>query len=153
MIDVKDIDPFSLPSVVLSDRDRLPQNSAIYFVLAEDEVVYVGKACNLVVRWHKHHKLRQLESLEDVRIAWMICDDLSAEEQFRIEQECILRFRPCLDGMKTYRPLHLRTTPQKQREERYRRNTIRWETDEPIEWLEETTGGMVSLVGMSRFYQ
>jgi hypothetical protein len=36
------IDPFKLPAISLSQRSSLPQISAVYFVLHNSEVVYIG---------------------------------------------------------------------------------------------------------------
>jgi hypothetical protein len=51
MIDSQDAKPFSLPSVACSHRALLPYPKAIYFVLSNDEVVYIGKAARLASRW------------------------------------------------------------------------------------------------------
>lgn len=68
-----------LPSVPLAQRIHLPQCSGIYFVLdANDRVLYIGQATNLLTRWQGqgHHRIEQLARLNKkspVRIAWLDC--------------------------------------------------------------------------------
>ncbi len=45
------IDPFKLPTISLSLRKHLPLVCAVYFVLHDNKVVYVGKATVLRQRW------------------------------------------------------------------------------------------------------
>jgi toxin ParE1/3/4 len=96
MIDVSKIDLFSLPSLPLSERDLLPDSGAVYFVIdAENRLLYIGKAIHLRQRWKSHHRSSQFESLKQVRLAWLSFDPpLSNEALYRVEQECILHFRP-----------------------------------------------------------
>ena len=125
MIDPQDVRPLALPSVALSDRALLSYIRAICFVISSDEVVYIGKAARLVMRWKAHHQLSQLCTLENVRIAWLACQDVMDDELYRAEQTYILHFKPRFNGCGTRMPLHLRTTAQKQqRAERYRHNTV-----------------------------
>ncbi len=54
-IDPKDVNPLDLPSLPLESRRSLPDISALYFVLDEDdELLYIGRANNLVKRWRGH---------------------------------------------------------------------------------------------------
>lgn len=127
MIDLQDVSPLALPSVALSDRALLPHIRAVYFVISNDEVVYIGKAACLVTRWKAHHRLSQLGMLEDVRIAWLACQEMMNDELLQAEQTCILYFKPRLNRYGTHFPLHLRVKAQKeQRAKRYRHNTRPW---------------------------
>ena len=91
-IDPEDLNPLALPSLSLESRHNLPDKSAIYFVLDEDdEILYIGKAVSLVKRWRGHHRLAQLEQLGNVRIAWMECDALLINS---LETGCITHFKP-----------------------------------------------------------
>lgn len=77
-MDVAIIDVTVLPSVCLEDRRFLPDISAIYFALSESsEVLYVGKARRLVVRWNgtNHHRYIELAEIGNVRIAWIAIDE------------------------------------------------------------------------------
>lgn len=129
MADAVDIDPFLLPSVALPDRFMLPAQKGIYFALTDRrEVIYIGKAKCLVSRWKKHHRLADLESIGNIYIAWITYNNIVDTELFRLEQEYIIHFHPHLNG--TNLPLHLRTVSQKkQREERYKQNTVPWKTN------------------------
>ena len=64
----------TLPNLRLSERAILPECSAIYFVIARDQVLYVGLAINLRNRWQNHHRFPQLAVLNkrcEVRLFWL----------------------------------------------------------------------------------
>jgi len=90
------IAPAALPSLPLAERAALPNTPAIYFVLAGDTVLYVGKATNLRQRWLAHHRLKQLNEYGACRIAWMMVDDTSLLDE--LERACIAHFQPVLNG-------------------------------------------------------
>jgi GIY-YIG catalytic domain len=89
-----EINPFTLPSRLLSDRRSLPQCQAIYFVIDEDSILYIGRTANLAERWIAHHRFNQLET--NPRIAWLECsnEDLLPE----LERALIKHFSPLLNG-------------------------------------------------------
>lgn len=82
-----------LPFLSLSQKDSLPNCSAIYFALdSQNRVLYVGKATNLLVRWKEHHRLEQLNKLNHknhIKLAWLVCNNepnsLSNTEAFFID--------------------------------------------------------------------
>jgi predicted GIY-YIG superfamily endonuclease len=80
----------ALPNLKLLERQRLPECSAIYFVIARDQVLYVGLATNLRIRWQTHHRLPQLEAVNqrsEVRLFWLSC----AQRQLNdLERQSIL---------------------------------------------------------------
>ncbi len=83
----------TLPNLVLSAKQQLPEYSAIYFAIAQDQVLYVGLATNLRNRWRNHHRLPQLEAISkkcEVRIFWLISaqSQLSALERQYIDHYC-----------------------------------------------------------------
>ena len=83
----------TLPNLKLSERQRLPECSAIYFVIARDQVLYVGLATNLRNRWQTHHRLPQLEAVNqrsEVRLFWLSCaqNQLPDLERQYIEYYC-----------------------------------------------------------------
>src|SRR5882762_1367666 len=65
-----------LPSVAFTGRDRLPDEAAIYFVLSDDNVLYIGAATSLVRRWRgkNHHRSSQVGEFPNARIAWIVTD-------------------------------------------------------------------------------
>ena len=92
-MNVTDIDPLTLPSLSLSQRKQLPSVCAVYFVLQENEVVYIGKSNALMQRRSVHHRLKELNSLPgEVRIAWLICDSQQFLDQ--LEKLMIAHFKP-----------------------------------------------------------
>jgi len=90
------ITPSELPSVALDERRSLPNTAGIYFVLAGDTVLYIGRAASLAQRWHAHHRIAQFNEYGDCRIAWMTVDDAGLLD--RLEQACITHFSPMLNS-------------------------------------------------------
>ena len=98
-----DIDPLTLPSLCLLQRKQLPSICAVYFVLYENEVIYVGKSNALMQRWSTHHRLKELNSLSgEVRIAWLICDNPQFLDQ--LEKLMIAHFKPWMNRSKVKQP-------------------------------------------------
>lgn len=64
---------FSLPCVTFGERRELPTVGGIYFVTAEEAVLYVGKAQSLRARWGAHHRAPQMEP--HYRIHWIECGE------------------------------------------------------------------------------
>ena len=61
----------TLPSLVLSAKQQLPNCCAVYFAVSQGQVLYVGLATNLRNRWRNHHRLPQLDAIStrgEVRI-------------------------------------------------------------------------------------
>jgi len=90
------VDPFALPSLLLTDRSQLPVCPAVYFALDGDRVLYVGRSVNLQQRWMAHRRYRQLKGISNVRIAWLECSDPSLLPE--IEAALIEYFQPSLNG-------------------------------------------------------
>ncbi|PSM48463.1 hypothetical protein C7Y66_14210 [Chroococcidiopsis sp. CCALA 051] len=71
------LDLSKLPSVPLSRKADLDRCSAIYFALdSNHNVLYVGKAINLLFRWKDHHRFEQLSQINrtnSIRLAWWEC--------------------------------------------------------------------------------
>lgn len=83
----------TLPNLKLSERQWLPECSAIYFAVSCAQVLYVGLATNLKHRWRGHHRLQQLEAVNkraEVSLFWLSCPQyqLQALEQQYIEHYC-----------------------------------------------------------------
>lgn len=98
IIDVELIDPFSLPLVTLEEREKLPKVCGIYFAISKAEILYIGKSVDLRYRWRNHHRTYQLQTYGNVIIAWLDLSDLEGQGLEHLEGECILRFKPLLNG-------------------------------------------------------
>jgi len=102
----------ALPSLALTERVQLPNESALYFVLnATNEVLYLGRAKSLKARWRNHHRLADFMQKTDVRIAWVTVSDhylLPA-----IEDACLAYFQPTFNRRTTadYVAMMLRLPP------------------------------------------
>lgn len=92
-----EVNPFALPSLPLVERSGLPNLPAIYFVIAGEQVVYIGQTKNLVRRLLTHDKLKKFTRAgAETRIAWLECNELSLLRQ--IESVLIEYFAPTLNG-------------------------------------------------------
>jgi len=95
-MNIRNIDPLKLPSLLLKERSSLPNCSAVYFVTALNNVIYIGKAQNLAARWVNHHKWSKLAKMDcPVKIAWLECSDTNLLVD--IEAALIEQFRPKLN--------------------------------------------------------
>jgi len=91
--------PTELPSLPLAQRSELPSVPGIYFVLGEDnEILYIGQSISLWRRWSgaKHEKLSGLQSLGNVRLAWIELESVADLEE--AEKVLIGHFSPRLNG-------------------------------------------------------
>lgn len=67
----------TLPFVDLDQRCRLPERPLVYLVLnSENDVLYVGQSRNGKARWGGHHKLKALQEMQGIRIAWIEVSEL-----------------------------------------------------------------------------
>ena len=90
------INPLTLPSLPLTERRKLPKLPAVYFALATSgEVLYIGRSKNLAARWALHHRYVELETIGNIRIAWLHCSDESLLH--KIEDALIKDFLPALN--------------------------------------------------------
>ncbi|WP_066425150.1 GIY-YIG nuclease family protein [Anabaena sp. 4-3] len=96
MINPSEIDLKSLPWLPLSAKTAFPKNPAIYFAIdSTGRVQYIGRSVNPKVRWQSHHKYGQLESIGNIRIAYLFVD--SADLLPQIEMALIEWFDPPLN--------------------------------------------------------
>lgn len=94
---IAEIDPLTLPSLLLSERSRLPNYPAIYFVLSSNCVLYIGRTVNLANRLSSHNRLQQFKALdESLKVAWLKCDEIDLLDE--IEAALISYFEPPLNG-------------------------------------------------------
>lgn len=96
VITPESLDIASLPSLPLSDRRRLPDVSAVYLVLEEEIVIYVGQSRSLLNRWLSHDKLKKFKSrVTPLRVAWLECSEITLLHE--IETALIAWFEPELN--------------------------------------------------------
>ena len=90
------INPFCLPFLPFEQKRNLPNCAAIYFVLQEKKILYIGRSTNLMQRWSGHHKLKEILSLEtNLRIAWLECSEIGLLSE--IEAALIKHLKPSLN--------------------------------------------------------
>ncbi|MFN6484469.1 MULTISPECIES: GIY-YIG nuclease family protein [unclassified Nostoc] len=91
-----------LPHTNIKNRELLPEQSGIYYVLDEQFIVwYVGQAKNLRNRWagDSHHRLYQLQKQRKKQ--FVIYYELIAESHLNaIERQRINEYNPQLNGTK-----------------------------------------------------
>ncbi|MEH2154195.1 GIY-YIG nuclease family protein [Nostoc sp.] len=91
-----------LPNISIKNRELLPENSGIYYVLDEQFIVwYVGQAKNLRSRWagDSHHRLYQLQKQRKKQ--FFIYYELVAESYLNaMERQRIEEYNPQLNGTK-----------------------------------------------------
>lgn len=94
-LDANKVNPLKLPSLPLGWRKGFPSCPAIYFAIAGKKVLYIGRTAKLFERWKAHHRQAELESIKEVRIAWMEVSDPSLLPA--IEKALIQYFKPLLN--------------------------------------------------------
>ena len=99
-MNVSAVNPLTLPSLPLLQRRSLPDSPALYFVLDNDQVLYVGRATSLLKRWINHYRSTDLEKFRNVKIAGLKCSDLN--HLLRIERTLIQAFKPPLNKTQVY---------------------------------------------------
>ncbi|BAY29741.1 hypothetical protein NIES2107_15850 [Nostoc carneum NIES-2107] len=79
----------SMPSLLVSEKGRLPNEPAIYFVWNDRRLLYIGKTASLCKRFMNHHRLANFVLAgENTRISWLLADaeNLAAFECSLIEE-------------------------------------------------------------------
>ncbi|HLP92218.1 MAG TPA: helix-turn-helix domain-containing protein [Nostocaceae cyanobacterium] len=96
MINPSEIDLKSLPWLPLDAKAAFPKNPAIYFAIdSTGKVQYIGRSVNPRARWQNHHQYENLESIGNVRIAYLFVDSPDLLPQ--IEAALIEWFTPLLN--------------------------------------------------------
>lgn len=64
----------AIPSLHITERSKLPALPGVYFVYTPDhQLLYVGKADNLKIRWNSHHKYQYfIETSMQCRIGYFV---------------------------------------------------------------------------------
>jgi hypothetical protein len=71
------INPLELPNHVLLDKSTLPAIPAIYFVVEDSTILYVGSTLNLKQRWQSHHKYETIvKDYPEAKIHFYFIDNL-----------------------------------------------------------------------------
>jgi hypothetical protein len=85
----------SLPSLLLMEKNNLPEIPAIYLVWVSNKLLYIGKTSDLKDRFRQHHRIANfLEAGSDARIAWF---PLESNEQPSLEGDLIELLEPELN--------------------------------------------------------
>jgi len=72
LLDLIQINVSELSSVLISERDELPEQSGIYFVIDNLEAIhYIGMSINLRNRWYSHHRQEDFDLIENGKIAYI----------------------------------------------------------------------------------
>jgi predicted GIY-YIG superfamily endonuclease len=92
---VDTIEPLTLPSLPFESIKELPKLPAVYFVISNNEVLYIGSSCNLNRRWKEHHRYQDFKELDLVKITWLELSDTNLLRE--IELTLIYKFKPRLN--------------------------------------------------------
>ena len=115
MINPESLDLSVLPWLPLESRNKLPRKPVIYFAIDSlDQIQYIGRSIDPRSRWLTHPKLKDLQEIGGVRIAYLFVDeDLMTD----IEMALIGWFNPPLNTVKPSAniPLPPRTSPMRVR--------------------------------------
>ena len=81
----------SVPSLPITERSKLPNTAAIYFVFTLDnKLLYIGQTSNLRQRWAQHHRYQQfIEASSQTRIGWFAFGEEFKDSLLDIEKELI----------------------------------------------------------------
>lgn len=91
------IDLSTLPTLPLSDRRKLPNCSAVYFVTdANCNVLYIGSCKSLVLRWLQHDKYERIITYPAPHITWL---ETPEEDLLEVEGYFVRAFAPPLNSL------------------------------------------------------
>ncbi|MBE9145123.1 GIY-YIG nuclease family protein [Planktothrix mougeotii] len=91
-----------LPHVLLKSKELLPEDSGIYYVIDENELIwYIGKAKNIKTRWSgkTHHRILQLGSQKG-KVFHIYFEIISPDQLTKVEKARIEQYKPQLNGSK-----------------------------------------------------
>jgi excinuclease UvrABC nuclease subunit len=91
------VDVSRLPSLLFTERSRLPRCSGIYFAVSStNEVLYIGRSSCIRQRWRKHDHRHSFRELRGVRVAWL---EAHRDCLYALERDLIALLRPRLNGV------------------------------------------------------
>jgi hypothetical protein len=95
----RDMEVSTLPSVLMKDKNNLPDTPGVYIIESRDAILYIGMSeSSLLNRHRQHHRSNQIESqFVDPKIYYYVCTEDSARE---LEYALIQRFNPLLQNTK-----------------------------------------------------
>lgn len=95
----RDMEVSTLPSVLMKDKNNLPDTPGVYLIESRDAILYVGMSESSLHRRHQqHHRTNQIESqFVDPKIYYYVCSEDAARE---LESALIQRFNPLLQNTK-----------------------------------------------------
>lgn len=101
-IAVKECNPFELKSISWRERSLIPYGSGLYFVLYDNQVIYIGKSESIKLRLTCHDLRVSLSKIIDqVKIAWLQHPDFVDRKVLgSSERYTIALFRPPLNKLK-----------------------------------------------------
>ena len=91
-----------LPYVLLQSKELLPEDSGIYYVIDENELIwYIGKAKNIKTRWSgkTHHRIIQLGS-QKRKVFHIYFEIIPPAQLTQVEKARIEEYKPQLNGSK-----------------------------------------------------
>ena len=140
-------DIFRLPSERWEDKSQLPKYSGIYFLCANNRILYIGKARDIRQRWKFHDRNQEAkiisQSGSDVRIRYLGMSPLNPLDDkplLDVERQMIRAFNPVFNGSPQITPektvipgkatnnLLLLNTPKK--DEDYKQRLSDWVVEE-----------------------
>jgi hypothetical protein len=95
LLNITDINPFLLTSLKIQNKDDLPEEAGIYFVIDASKVYYIGMSRNLQERWYCHHRQADFDKLSNLSIAYI--GGLPTSYLRSIETTLIHHFTPKLN--------------------------------------------------------
>ncbi len=95
LVEITDINPFLLSSLPMRDKDELPEEAGIYFVIDESKIYYIGMSKNLQDRWYSHHRQDAFDKVPNLSIAYI--NSLPVNYLISIEKTLIQHFTPKLN--------------------------------------------------------
>ena len=95
LVSITDLNPFRLSSLAIQDKDDLPEESGIYFIIDESKIYYIGMSKNLQNRWYSHHRQDDFDKIPNLSIAYINC--LPVNYLISIERTLIQHFIPKLN--------------------------------------------------------
>lgn len=87
------LDIQSLPHKLIGERKELPHVSAIYFVVEDEVLLYIGLTIDIKNRWSGHHRLNDFSDV--AKIYWL---ETNAQDLAAREVEFITEFSPELNA-------------------------------------------------------
>ncbi|HEY9874498.1 MAG TPA: GIY-YIG nuclease family protein [Candidatus Obscuribacterales bacterium] len=109
--DIQGLDLSTLPSLSLSKKGELPRVPAIYFCISEsDEILYIGRTINLASRWQQHHRYSQLQTMGQVKLAWLQVSSPAYLPD--MEKALIMRYKPRLNRFSNKRIVRAKVEPE-----------------------------------------